>query len=343
MPFLKAKAGELGALRNLAPNVKKLITPFIDIIPNTNNSFEKQLSEFPVKLSKSWGVDYPIFIDTIRAVTNADNLLEKFHKELRKAHIKAIPVIGQERKFSSCFNKIIQQNQTGLGIRLLKESLIEDPTKLFLHIDNLIAKFGITHKNVYLLLDMESLNSQTETAIRSLLLDVIREANSNRKWASIILAASAFPQTMSGIKSDDLTYIPRSDYTFWEGIRKECLQFGEPALFGDYGVVSPMFSDIDFRKVNPSAKIRYTTNKNWLICKGHGVKGEKGFEQFRSLASNIISHKDFKGGNFSWADRKIFDCANNKTGTGNMQTWVTIDINHHITLVSKQLANFVAV
>lgn len=48
--------------------------------------------------------------------------------------------------------------------------------------------------------------------------------------------------------------------------------------------------------------------------------------------------EEFYGREFSWGDNFIFECAQG-VHTGNLRQWVTVDTNHHIRLVSEQLAN----
>jgi hypothetical protein len=106
-------------------------------------------------------------------------------------------------------------------------------------------------------------------------------------------------------------------------------------------VLNPEFTEpIDPRKIKPSAKIRYTRESDWIILKGTAYR--KNPKQFHQLAAGIASETGYLEMGFSWGDDYIAGCAKMQVGPGNLETWVRVDTNHHIELVSEQIANLLA-
>jgi hypothetical protein len=87
-----------------------------------------------------------------------------------------------------------------------------------------------------------------------------------------------------------------------------------------------------------SASIRYTTPESWLIVKGRNVN-QYGFEQYYDLCKQLIGRPEYVGPEFSWGDEFIWKCAQETAGTGNATTWRKVGVNHHLTLVARQLSN----
>ncbi len=109
--------------------------------------------------------------------------------------------------------------------------------------------------------------------------------------------------------------------------------------FGDYAISSAVPFDFE-PYMDVSAKIRYTTDEHWLVVKGKSTK-RNGFEQYHDLAKQVVERIEYCGPMFSEGDRYIDNCAHHRTrGPGNSSTWVEVGVNHHLTFVSRQLANY---
>ena len=88
-----------------------------------------------------------------------------------------------------------------------------------------------------------------------------------------------------------------------------------------------------------SANLRYAIERDWLIFKGRSVKFH-GYEQFNDLCATVTAHPEYRGPEFSRGDRQIKECAARSDQPGNATTWRKIGFNHHMTLVTKQIASF---
>jgi hypothetical protein len=92
--------------------------------------------------------------------------------------------------------------------------------------------------------------------------------------------------------------------------------------------------------VNASAAIRYTLADRWLIVRGKSLRqNPAGFSQYYSLSRTLAARSDFMGAAFSWGDGEIQKRARRQGTTGNLTTWVAVGTNHHLALVSDQVAS----
>ena len=96
-----------------------------------------------------------------------------------------------------------------------------------------------------------------------------------------------------------------------------------------------------------SASVRYTNTEKWEILRGealHYIKknGEKGpgYKQYLAHAQEITKQPFYKQADYSFGDSEINRIATPKNDkTGNPQIWLTIGINHHLTLVARETSN----
>src|SRR5258708_7679806 len=109
-------------------------------------------------------------------------------------------------------------------------------------------------------------------------------------------------------------------------------------IFGDYAIAHPVTKELDPRTMQMSASIRYTTQNNWLVLKGRNVR-QYGFDQYFDLSRALVERIEYSGRDFSWGDKYIADCATGMEGPGNATTWRKVGTNHHLTLVTREIAN----
>jgi len=163
------------------------------------------------------------------------------------------------------------------------------------------------------------------------------------KWRTFTIIGTSFPETLVDIRIG-ATKIPRHE---WQLYKRLVNNFKKANLriptFGDYTISHPKFSEFDMRLAKPSTKIKYTTDDNWYIVKGHNIRDEKfgKNKQYHSLSKEIIESRHYCGSEFSWGDEYIQKCANGGK-PGRLTEWVTVGTNHHIEKVTRDIASFYA-
>ena len=113
-------------------------------------------------------------------------------------------------------------------------------------------------------------------------------------------------------------------------------------VYGDYTTVHPNFAARDMRLIKPAGKVVYTMSNSWGTRKGGAFRGNEA--QMHKHCKEIVNDTffQFQGAAFSYGDDYIFKCAAQQVGPSNLTTWKNVAINHHITAVANDLANFAA-
>lgn len=357
MPILKGKMGEFSALKQLSKEVKNALTPLIDIPriplkysseeqPKQKYSLEVHLEKIAKKIGSNWGTRNYIFVDLFdirlsERTSSGEHPLTFISKNLQEEGVKSILTTGLDRDddYNDCLAQTLSDNAGEVCIRLMDDDLdlIDD---LEDELDFLMAELSVTPENVHLLLDFRVVRVDKIKETINKVTALINQSKNISNWKNIIIAGSGFPDSLSQIKKNTAQFIPRIEFKIWMFLLKNRKRLKRVPIFGDYGVVYPNAPTLDPRIINPSARIRYTFDDAWLILKGHSLKNSPKYKQYHSLSSKLITRDEFQGRNYCWGDQYIEDCAAMAVGSGNLQTWVKVDTNHHLTFVTDQIASF---
>lgn len=204
-------------------------------------------------------------------------------------------------------------------------------------ISDLLRHLKISEHEADLILDLRAIGGVSVPAEIDHAVDLIESLPKIDSWRSFSLCATAFPADLMGMKPQEKSWIPRTEWDLWR-----CLVSGKALpripVFGDYAIANPQPSEVDPRIMRPSASIRYTTDKGWIVLKGRNLR-DHGYTQFHSVSQSLVSDPDYCGPSFSWGDDYISRCANRSATTGNLTTWRKVGTSHHLAFVADQLAN----
>lgn len=335
IPILKAKQSECIALGHLKTKIKPLIMPLFELQPREN---DRLLSRTIGQIERNWEKRLPLLLDLDKEYLSESpseaiqNLLKTFRHAYSEGY-RFVPVTGVNRgtayqtALSSIFNPDL-----GICFRLVNEDLLE-PSELNNKLESLKSYFKVDLKLVDLLLDFGTFLPSQSGIIATLAEVIINNIEHINNFHRLILSATAFPANLQGTPQSVNT-IPREEWRIWTALKRNTKLKRLP-LFSDYTIVYPVFPELDFRFVKIAPKIKYATRNKWLF-----IRGEKGnWPGFRDVCQLLIQQPQYSGASFSWGDEYINECANSVEDTGNPQRWVTIGINHHLTLVARQCSN----
>ncbi|HEB55827.1 MAG TPA: hypothetical protein ENI98_05885 [Gammaproteobacteria bacterium] len=356
VPMLKAKQGEYGALAELAGDIKKHITPLLEIPPvpwdyqneKPSKSIDEHLVGIPAKIEKSWGTEQPLFLD-LYYIEPGDQMSDGSHplnwlmEQISAQGIKAIPVTSLDRDadFQNAVGMANHRDTLGVCIRITCDD-IDDLTTTGRGLEELISQWDTAPENCDIIIDLQEIPIEGIHDLVEYACNAIQTFPHIEKWRTLTLAASSFPLNLSGIARDDTKLIMREELSLWNEIRAVSDKLPRIPTFGDYGITHPTLPDLDPRTMRMSVNLRYTTETAWLIAKGRDAR-RYGYDQFNNLCRNIISLPEYKGPDFSWGDAYIKRCAEDEDGPGNASSWRKAGTNHHITLVVGQVANPTAI
>ena len=337
VPVLKAKDGELIALRNLAPAIKAGLMPLIELQPKKSSKLlERNLGQ----IKKGWGQELPLLLDVdkdylVKDASSATQNMRDSIGELTQSGFTVIPVTGLGRPtiFNGLISDILGDTPNGICIRL-RSSDWQDISSLASRLKKSIQGFSLDFDQVDLVFDYEAfLPSSLGTIITSAVAAINSVSNVDR-YRNLIITATAFPSQLSS-QPHTIYHFPRSEYEAWSILASNPKLKRKP-IFGDYTTIHPVFPDIDFTKgIKVAPKIKYATDSEWIFLRWDA--GD--FEDFYEVCKSLIKLSEFSGADYSWGDNRVAQCAATGSRTGNPREWVSIGVNHHLALVAEQCAN----
>jgi hypothetical protein len=351
VPILKGKQGEFGALRLLAEKVRLKIMPCIEVPPAPYDfknqrpkiTIDRHLATVADYLRRSWG-HLPFFLDVgllppEARTSDGQHPVDKLFDVCNEKGLRPVPVSAPHRDAAHEGAVATRASANGVCLRLPVDELLNGDAQQV--IKSLLASVKITERaKVDIILDLGFIMESHVTAIRNGVLSVLSNLPSIAEWRSVAIGGCSFPENLIGLVPDKITAFSRAEWLLWKGILLKQGGAARLPIFGDYAIQHPVQKEIDQRVVGPSASVRYTTEEQWLVFRGRGVRTPKsgGLAQYKKLSAEVIAHADYSGKNFSLGDHYIYDCARGAVPTGNMPLWRSVGTNHHIKYVSHQVS-----
>jgi hypothetical protein len=354
VPVLKGKEGEFAALEALSPDIRRQVLPLIEVPPipydyvneRAAKSLEDHVAGVAQRLQRCWQnsplyLDLPWFEEDER-LSDGRVALEAVLHDCVDRNVEAVPVVSRSSSINyiSAASRYANSRPSPVCIRLLVEDF-EEEVDLDQEVERILKVLRVVEPpSIDLVIDLEDLGSEASRAVlvaRSIF-SVIPRKND---WRRIILVAASFPEDLSDLDASMVSQLPRHEWELWKTLQRRPTRLPRPnVIFGDYAISHPLPRELDPRTMRMSASIRYTTRDEWLVAKGRNVR-QYGFDQYFALSKALVERPEFSGRTFSWGDSFIADCADQLMGPGNATTWRKVGTNHHITLVTRELANLV--
>ncbi|MEB9946749.1 beta family protein [Bacillus cereus] len=351
VPILKWKMGEKNALKQVTIPSKERMTPLIEIQPPQLKTVNQHLENIGKHIKTCWNMNSPILIDVDQLysdgtdknilMSDGSSPIEFIFNSIFQEGSTAIPVYGfylfnDSQYYENEIKKIAQLYNTGICLRLTQNDLA-DLSTLTTNLHELQQDFHLTRDKIDIILDFEDISNQEDT-ILSKLTNILLNFPNIHDWRMLTVCSTSFPSELSKkVATKTQGKLPRIEWQLYLAINK--INLARIPTYGDYTVVNPqMVTDFDPSYMDVAATIKYTTNDNFLIFRGSGLKSN-GYQQYRSLATDIVNHQKYKGRSFSFGDNYIYECAHSpNSNTGNLTTWVTNNVNHHLELVVQSLS-----
>lgn len=152
-------------------------------------------------------------------------------------------------------------------------------------------------------------------------------------YSSVHLISGAFPASLASVKTGSGKF-ERNDWKFWEALSATL-----PALkigYGDYGTLSPEWSEKILERRSNSIAIRYTRNDDWLILRAAGKTAPDSIALSQILVNN---YPDFKGRGYSFGDDLLDQRADPNVAAKQKKCGhyhITEAWSHHIAHVLKE-------
>lgn len=360
IPVLRWKKAERDALATLDVKIRENITPLFELImpaPKLDKGdYTKILSDSKAvlqnnlpsttgELNKCCPIDSSAFVDVhlIDGDLRADTLKQILDgSPLSQATLipvtHIIPVVSTDADMST--RKVAVDYATssdnGLCIRIDRYNLNDkDLGKV---ISDFVVQNRLDISKTDLLIDLGIVNESDDAKNVSAQLAKLPALND---WRTVILSGGAFPRDLSDLEAFSDHDISRLEWQLWNSVREALKSTATDLAFSDYTIQHPVYYG-QIPGAIPSASIRYALEDNWKIMRGTALNNPKsvGFDQYPEQAKLLVNASGiFKGKDYSRGDDYMLEKSqDNPNGTGNPMTWLRAGINHHLTLVIKQLS-----
>lgn len=353
-PILKGKDGEFEAIGKLDEATKAALLPLIDIPTldpqrrsgREGDTWSTYLFRKVQSIVGSWGACLPIMVDLFDTDPDARERgkvpLAVFFGALQGFASNFIPVTGLDRDDAQhgAVAALVRGGVPGICVRLVREDL-RNRGEGYKTLPSLMSKIGASPKSSRLIIDLREVADGSVESCAEAVAWTCDDLPNSEDWLSVSVVGGRMPESLSSeIPTGSERELERTEFRLWTEIRERSPR--RMPLFGDYGVVHAKGLYIDRKeKISAAPTIKYTHGDHWTVLRGvSSKKGASGMEQFRDLADRLIRRTEYDGESFSWGDRYISDCAHGRTnGPGNLQKWVAVCTNHHLTHVRRQLAS----
>ena len=356
-PIVRAKAGEMEALKRLDASTLARCTPIFEVTKLDGSDLERarkrSTTPFEDYLDKraeaiaaifkgkhvivdasQWPVDF--------VTEGGEQVLGYLCSALCDLDVNVCPVIGYDRwdsiEYQETIKSMVLPEKSFFCIRLDSIAIEDfgDIDHLNDVIESMIAVTGLNEAATPVLIDVGDV---TKLPIDEFM-EVVETAYGHMKglgFEFVIMSASSIPDSIEkAVKDRDSTgIVQRKEMIVWKGFMSA--NPSASLYFGDYGVRNPRSSDIIATHMN--VKIRYTISNAFFIARGHSVQGADGYAQSQQLSRVIVNSVHYKHPPFSWGDMKIMECSLGGF-TGSSTNWISFDTNHHIKMVATEILEF---
>jgi hypothetical protein len=350
VPFLKFKQNEIQALGSLGFDINTKLSPFFDIPRTKQNQSELEIHErldlglaqllkaFEKKGAFEFYIDNYDLDDAINLNGHPqyEYILSVF------APYRAIPVFAFDRSADHNVSALKYLEDVGgkVAVRLQLEDL-ESYSLTKKELTNLWPKLlKANAQEIHLIADARVINSPTATA--QTIVDFLIPFKTDFSTQKIIATGSTIPANISELVGTGSSFsVPRQEVLTWKGI------VSSPSLkdvaFGDYGVVSPDYSDAELDprllRLVSTPKAFYSYSDNFFVVRGSSFQTHPlGNGQYFLIAEEIEKQPFFRHPTFSYGEDYIFErspkSAKKPPKGGTPGSWLKATLASHITYIA---------
>lgn len=345
LPALQSRAGELRALANASKDTWEHLTPIIHLAgrmqstPLSAGAVREQVR----KIAASVG-QHTVYLDTLRlgsthpvtAGKGTVPLLRAIYAQARKRKMCFVPLAHageSDPQHVELISDAMLEDGHGVGIRYRLRSVVPPAGATVEHyLSALLESLNTPVTDADLIVDLQYIDGDVELDPR----DVARALSrmlAVGPWRSVVLLGTSMPSSLGDVNEGTLGSLPRREWHLWGELHEKGL--ARMPAYGDYAIQNPLPP----KGGGPGmrANIRYTTDSETLIARGHGPVIQEGSEQYRELCEQLVGCTGFSGDDYTWGDRIIHECATGMIAPGAQDMWRGAGTSHHLRFITEQL------
>ncbi len=350
-PILRNRQSELLAIKHLAQSVRLEMMPVLDVAaPTKSMDKEKAVAYVERNIGRTGkcATGFPaVFVDSSELasefrLTGRVHPLQAMAAAIAQSGGLAIPVAGLYR--DAVHNKLAveiakESADEALCIRL-DATDVSTATATARRIEEFLQSVDVRVTKTHLLLDLQCLYGQDREAISKQVLRLLTHLDT-QGWAGILIGGYGLPDQIStAVGSNDQGYLQRIEQDVFEDTQGFRMQ--SPRWFADYTILPPSVVELDWRLIAKLTcpKALYTLSDSWFIIRGGALSSHPdGYEQYFSIAEDIVALDEYCGPGYSYGDEYIADRSARKGKPGSPASWITACVNHHMTFTAITHAN----
>jgi len=352
-PFLKLKQNEILCVGALSDDTRAKIRPCFDV-PRTskNQNADEILDRIRLGLGKLTTLcnrvgHFPFYIDNF----DLDDDLElegtpQYRYILATfKHFRPIPVLALDRHADHNAAAFAYLREVGgaVGVRLQLED-IESWALLKRKLTGLWAELArCKAQRIDVIVDARVLTDYAVAATR--IAEFLKKFRAEFAAHTLVVTGSSIPSNISElIETGGAKMVPRLEYHLWRHLVKDAVL--QDVRFGDYGVVSPEYSDVELQpellRTVSTPRAFYPHGDSMLAVRGISFKAHPlGNGQYFEIADLIQRQPFFRGAGYSFGDDYIYErstsSAKRPPKAGNAGSWVKSTLASHITYLGDVL------
>lgn len=361
VPILKAKAGEFDAIKNMDVATFEKINPWFDFSQITTQEFERfKKNKEPPVLSylnkkcreikeccglKSMYFDFPYWPSN-SLTESGEHIVSHTYNRLVGLGCKPNPVIDvdnwEDPEYSNVYSSLIIGPSQNICLRwvMTKDAVqdLDDVDYVMDIFNDIITSLNLDISSTEVLIDFRDVSNE-KNSIPSIIetsekaIGILNDIGISGVMLSGCSLPSFVSEAVKEQNSDGL--VLRKEMVAWQALMHE--KPNRRIKFADFGVRNPSASEV--ASPNQNGKIRYTKDKEYYVVRGYPITQKEKGAQYYALAQKVLSSPHYMQSNFSWGDKRLVDCADQKF-KGRAQDWIAIDTNHHVKLVTQEIEEF---
>jgi hypothetical protein len=313
IPFLKAKRGELTAMGELSPEVKKAICPFFDF-PRRKAKYDSETyaviaQSIAVSLKKHWGSDADFYFDDLdidqRLTVKGEHQYAYVLKALQ--NLQVIPVVALDRiQHNDAVAQLKRGSEIASAVVAFRadQSDFEDFDVNEDQIDYDLANVFAQFEAIDLILDCRLCTGINVSEIAQQIATFARKfCNVYHKVRRVIVTGSSLPASIGDVLSVASTEVVARRELAIISRARDLSEF--ELVAGDYTTVSPFYSDADLDpKIMQNVmtpRLIYPFNQSYYVTRGVSMKSG-GYGQYVGLTLELCGQDFFRSGHSTGED-----------------------------------------
>lgn len=334
------------ALKHLYDSVRPHVMPVIDVAAPTRTADQAEARKYVARniaRTQKAVMGFPaVFVDSSELdpdfrLPGGVHPLAQASEAISDAGVRPIAVTGlhrDEEHHAEALSVANEQDLPGLCVRL-DATDVSTASLTRKRLYDLLDAAALKQTDVYVLLDLQCLFGQDREAVSRQVQRLLKLLESET-WAGILVGGYGFPDQLSeACGTKDQAYLRRIEQDVFEDAA--AVEMTTHRWFADYTVLSPSVVELDWRLIRKvmAPKALYTLKDDWFVVRGGAFSSHPDeYEQYFSIADEIVALDEFCGADFSYGDQYISDRHDRVSTPGSPGSWITACVNHHVSFTA---------